>query len=202
MKAKNYDYLFNILVIGDYKVGKTSLITRFSQDIFSEDNFLTIAIDFKTKIIEIDNKLIKVALWDPCSGSERFLHPLNSHYRGSHGIVINYDITDKQKFINLRKWIDEILKKAPLETRMILIGNKCDLSNERKVTEEEGKKLADEFGMLFFETSAKTGYNVNFAIETLIADIIKHYKKFEERKIKLKKDDTKNISDKKNRCYK
>ena len=195
-------YLFKILVIGDYEVGKTSLITRFSQDIFSEDNFLTIAIDFKTKIIEIDNKLIKVALWDPCSGSERFLLPLNSHYRGSHGIVINYDITDKQKFINLRKWIDEILKKAPLETRMILIGNKCDLSNERKVTEEEGKKLADEFGLLFFETSAKTGYNVNFAIETLIADIIKHYKKFEERKIKLKKDDTKNVSDKKNRCYK
>ena len=202
MEEKNYDYLFKILVIGDYKVGKTSLITRFSQDIFSEDNFLTFAIDFKTKIIEIDNKLIKVALWDPCSGSERFLQPLNSHYRGSHGIVINYDITDKQKFINLRKWIDEILKKAPLETRMILIGNKCDLSNERKVTEEEGKKLADEFGMLFFETSAKTGYNVNFAIETLIADIIKHYKKFEERKIKLKKDDTKNINDKKNRCYK
>ena len=202
MEEKNYDYLFKILVIGDYEVGKTSLITRFSQDIFSEDNFLTIAIDFKTKIIEIDNKLIKVALWDPCSGSERFLHPLNSHYRGSHGIVINYDITDKQKFINLRKWIDEILKKAPLETRMILIGNKYDLSNERKVTEEEGKKLADEFGMLFFETSAKTGYNVNFAIETLIEDIIKHYKNFGGKKITLKKDNKKNINDKKNRCPK
>ena len=201
MKAKNYDYLFKILVIGDYEVGKTSLITRFSQDIFSEDNFLTIAIDFKTKIIEIDNKLIKVALWDPCSGSERFLLPLNSHYRGSHGIVINYDITDKQKFINLRKWIDEILKKAPLETRMILIGNKCDLSNERKVTEEEGKKLADEFGMLFFETSAKTDYNENFAFETLIGDIIRHYKNF-GKEITLKKDDKKNINDKKNRCYK
>ena len=202
MEEKNYDYLFKILVIGDYEVGKTSLITRFSQDIFSEDNFLTIAIDFKTKIIEIDNKLIKVALWDPCSGSERFLLPLNSHYRGSHGIVINYDITDKQKFINLRKWIDEILKKAPLETRMILIGNKCDLSNERKVTEEEGKKLADEFGMLFFETSAKTGYKVNFAIETLIEDIIKHYKNFGGKKITLKKDNKKNINDKKNRCPK
>ena len=201
MEEKNYDYLFKILVIGDYKVGKTSLITRFSQDIFSEDNFLTIAIDFKTKIIEIDNKLILVALWDPCSGSERFLQPLNSHYRGSHGIVINYDITDKQKFINLRKWIDEILKKAPLETRMILIGNKCDLSNEREVTEEEGKKLADEFGMLFFETSAKTGYNVNFAFETLIEDIIKHCN-FEEREIALKKDDINNIKEKENRCYK
>ena len=201
MEERNYYYLFKILVIGDYEVGKTSLITRFSQDIFSEDNFLTFAIDFKTKIIEIDNKLIKVALWDPCSGSERFLLPLNSHYRGSHGIVINYDITDKQKFINLRIWIDKIILQAPIDTRIMLVGNKCDLSNERKVTEEEGKKLADEFGMLFFETSAKTGYNVNFAFGTLIEDIIKHCKNFEDRKILLKKDDKKNINKKENRCY-
>ncbi len=146
--------------------------------------------------MEINNKLIKAYIFDP---PEWFI---NNYYKGTHGIVTTHDITDKQKFINLRKWIDEIISEAPIDTRIILVGNKCDLSNERKVTEEEGKKLADEFGLLFFETSAKTGYNVNFAIETLIADIIKHYKKFEERKIKLKKDDTKNISDKKNRCYK
>ena len=84
----------------------------------------------------------------------------------------------------------------------MLVGNKCDLSNEREVTEEEGKKFADEFGMLFFEASAKTGYNVNFAFETLIEDIIKHFKHIEEREITLKKDDKRNINDKRNRCPK
>ena len=202
MDKKNYDYLFKILVIGDSFVGKTSLIRRFSDDIFIENDFLSIGIDFILKKKEIDDKLIKVQVWDPCIGNDRFWNLRTLFYRGTLGIIITYDITDEQKFINLRIWIDKIILQAPIDTRLMLVGNKCDLSNERKVTEEEGKKLADEFGMLFFETSAKTGYNVNFAFETLIGDIIKHYKKFEERKIKLKKDDTKNISDKKNRCYK
>ena len=140
-------------------------------------------------------------MWDPCHQSCHFGIFSYNFYRRTNGIIIVYDIIDKNKFIDLRKWIDEILRNAPLDTRMILVGNKCDLSNERKIDEEEGKKLADEFGMLFFETSAKTGYNVNFAFETLIEDIIKHCN-FEEREKALKKDDINNINEKENRCYK
>ena len=200
MAQNNYDYALKILVIGDKYVGKTSLIHRFSKGNFLELNEFLI-IEFEIKIIKIDDKLIKVQTWDACRPNDPFWIS-NSIYRGMHGIVITYDITDKQRFINLRKWIDEIISEAPIDTRIILVGNKCDLSNEREVTEEEGKKFADEFGMLFFETSAKTGYNVNFAFETLIEDIIKHFKHIEEREITLKKDDKRNINDKRNRCPK
>ena len=200
MAQNNYDYALKILVIGDNYVGKTSLIHRFSKGNFLELNEFLI-IEFEIKIIKIDDKLIKVQTWDACRPNDPFWIS-NRIYRGMHGIVITYDITDKQRFINLRKWIDEIISEAPIDTRIILVGNKCDLSNEREVTEEEGKKFADEFGMLFFETSAKTGYNVNFAFETLIEDIIKHFKHIEEREITLKKDDKRNINDKRNRCPK
>ena len=199
MAQNNYDYALKILVIGDKYVGKTSLIHRFSKGNFLELNEFLI-IEFEIKIIKIDDKLIKVQTWDACRPNDPFWIS-NSIYRGMHGIVITYDITDKQRFINLRKWIDEIISEAPIDTRIILVGNKCDLSNEREVTEEEGKKFADEFGMLFFETSAKTGYNVNFAFETLIEDIIKHCKIFENRKIILKKDNKKNINKNENKCY-
>ena len=201
MAQNNYDYTLKILVIGDYMVGKTSLIQRFTKGTFLGLNPATITLDFENKILKKDDKLIKVQTWDACRPNDPFWIS-NSIYRGMHGIVITYDITDKNSFIDLRKWFDEILRNAPFDTRIILIGNKYDLSNERKVTEEEGKKFADEFGMLFFETSAKTGYNVNFAFETLIEDIIKHFKHIEEREITLKKDDKRNINIKKNRCSK
>ena len=202
MAQNNYDYTLKILVIGDYMVGKTSLIQRFIKGTFLGLIPATITLDFENKIIKKDDKLIKVQTWDACRPNDRFRIIYNSIYRGIHGIIITYDITDKNSFIDLRKWFDEILRNAPFDTRIILIGNKYDLSNERKVTEEEGKKFADEFGMLFFETSAKTGYNVNFAFEILIEDIIKHCKKLEEREITLKKDDKKNNNEKDNRCYK
>ena len=201
MAQNNYDYTLKILVIGDYMVGKTSLIQRFTKGTFLGLNPATITLDFENKILKKDDKLIKVQTWDACRPNDRFRIIYNSIYRGTHGIVITYDITDKNSFIDLRKWFDEILRNAPFDTRIILIGNKYDLSKERKVTEEEGKKFADEFGMLFFETSAKTGYNVNFAFETLIEDIIKHFKHIEERKIKLKKDNRKKINKNENKCY-
>ena len=194
---KNYDYLLRIIVIGESKVGKTSLILRYTDDIFPENNIETFNIGFLIKTIIMDDNLIKVQTWDPCKSNDRPGNLNEIYYETAHGIIITYDITNKKKFIETRKWIDEIIRQAKLDVRTILVGNKYDLSMEREVTEEEGKKLAAEFGMLFFETSAKTGYNVNFAFETLVGDIIKNYEKFEEKKIILKIDDKNN---KNNRC--
>ena len=207
MNKKNYDYLLKILVIGELNAGKSNLILRFSDDIY-KDNIIIVP-DFKIKTIKIDDKIIRVRIFDPCrpnDRSQRFFKLLTKYdYKGTHGIVITYDITDRYKFIKAREWIENTMELAPLDTRnakIILVGNKCDLSNEREVNEEDGKKLAEEFGLLFFETSAKTGYNVNFVFETLIEEIIKNIKNFEEEKITLKIGDKRNINIKKNRCSK
>ena len=194
---RNYDYLLRIIVIGESKVGKTSLILRYTKDIFPENNIENFYIDFLIKTIIMDDNLIKVQTMDPCKSNDRPGNLSEIYYKTAHGIIISYDITNKKKFIETRAWIEEIIRQAKLDVRTILVGNKCDLSMEREVTEEEGKKLAEEFGMLFFETSAKAGYNVNFAFETLVGDIIKNYEKFEEKKIILKIDDKNN---KNNRC--
>ena len=208
MDKKNYDYLLKILVIGELNAGKSNLILRFSLDIY-KDNII-IGNDFEIKTVKIDDKIIRVRIFDPCrpnDPSQRFFKLLTKYdYKGTHGIVITYDITDRYKFIKAREWIENTMELAPLDTRnakIILVGNKCDLSNEREVNEEDGKKLAEEFGLLFFETSAKTGYNVNLAFESLIENIIKHSEKLEERKITLKKDNkNKNIKNKNNKCSK
>ena len=207
MDKKNYDYLLKILVIGELNAGKSNLILRFSLDIY-KDNII-IGNDFEIKTVKIDDKIIRVRIFDPCRPNDprqRFFKLLTKYdYKGTHGIVITYDITDRYKFIKAREWIENTMELAPLDTRnvkIILVGNKCDLSNEREVNEEDGKKLAEEFGLLFFETSAKTGYNVNFVFETLIEEIIKNIKNFEEEKITLKIGDKRNINIKKNRCSK
>ena len=184
MSNKNYDYLFKILTVGEFNVGKTSLILRFINDTFIETYMPTIGVDFFYKILDIENKIIAAQIWDFYS-SEQFKRLPLGYYRNVLGIIIAYDITEIKSFEKLKNWINDIKMYAHKKVRIVLVGNKYDLSN-RKITEEEGKKLADELDAKFFETSAKTGYNVNEAYNFLIRDIFNNYKDFEKNKIEIK----------------
>ena len=169
--SHKYDYLFKLLIIGESGVGKTCLLLRFTDDSFTANHLTTIGIDFKIKIIKLENKLVKLQIWDT-AGQERFRTITKTYYKGAHGIILTYDVTDQNSFKNIRNWIKQIEANAQTNVCKVLVGNKCD-KPDRVVTEEEGKKLAEDFSMSFFETSAKTNQNVNEVFNFLTAEILK-----------------------------
>ena len=196
MSTQGYDYVFKIVTLVESGIGKTSLINRFTYDTF-ETLPTTINIDFYNKLLDIENKITKIQLWDIC-GSERFRRVIPNFYRNASGAVVAYDISDKWSFDQVKTWIEDVKAYSNTEINIVIVGTKCDRL-DRKVTEEEGKKLADELGVKYFETSAKTGYNVNEAYNFLIKEIIDNFKNFEREKVELKKDAK---MDKKKKCSK
>jgi Ras-related protein Rab-8A len=192
---RDYDYMVKILLIGDSGVGKSCLLLRYSNDIFSPSFIPTIGIDFKIRTIEIDGKRLKLQIWDT-AGQERFRTIIAAHYRGAMGIILVYDVTDEKSFVNIKNWIRSIEHHATPDVDKILIGNKCDMSDtsntlNKKITSEMGQKLADEYGLKFIETSAKNNINVDNAFLLLINDIKK-------RLIDDNNNDNTNNSDKSN----
>jgi len=151
-------------------VGKSCLLLRFSDDSFTTSFITTIGIDFKIKTIELDGKRIKLQIWDT-AGQERFRTITTAYYRGAMGILLVYDITDDQSFLNIRNWIRNIEQHAAEHVNKILIGNKCDIEKSRGVTTERGQLLADEYEIKFFETSAKNDINVKEAFTSIAQDI-------------------------------
>lgn len=158
MITNEYDYLFKILLIGDSGVGKSCILLRFSDDAFSESHISTIGVDFKIRTIENNNKIIKLQIWDT-AGQERFRTITSSYYRGAHAMLIVYDVTNTESFLNIKLWLQECDKYTHKNVVKFLIGNKCD-STKRTVNYEDGKKYADSLHMPFIETSAKTSLNI------------------------------------------
>ena len=158
-KAEEYDHLFKILLIGSTGVGKSSLLVRFADDVFSDNFMPTIGVDFKIRTVEVDGKTIKLQIWDT-AGQERFKTITSSYYKGAHGIIVVYDMTDRESFGKIQDWMQEIEKHASDNISRILIANKSDLEEKRQVTAEEGQELADHFCIRFLETSAKDSNNV------------------------------------------
>ncbi|KAL3753819.1 ras-related protein RABE1c isoform X2 [Eucalyptus grandis] len=167
----DYDCLIKLLLIGDSGVGKSCLLLRFSDGSFTTSFITTIGIDFKIRTVELDGKRIKLQIWDT-AGQERFRTITTAYYRGAMGILLVYDVTDESSFNNIRNWIRNIEQHASDNVNKILVGNKADMDeSKRAVPTSKGQALADEYGIKFFETSAKTNLNVEEVFFSIARDI-------------------------------
>lgn len=170
----NFEFTYRnsikILIIGDSTVGKTALLEHYDTKEFKKSYITTIGIDFKVKKIIYKNNPKKITIWDT-AGQERFRTITTAYYRGSHGILLTYDITNRISFENMNRWMKDIKAGTSEGIIIIIVGNKSDLLNERQVSEEEGQAFADRHNCLFFETSAKSGKNVEKSFDKLIHSV-------------------------------
>ena len=158
MSAK---YIVKILTLGDTSVGKSSIVLRFSDDDFNDNQFATIGIDFKTKYIKMGESSVKVLIWDT-AGQEKFQNIAKQYYKGANGVLLIYDIGNKKSFERVDFWLKELKSNNRIEELFIcLVGNKIDLEDKRVISTEDGEKYAKENNINFFEVSAKSGKGVN-----------------------------------------
>ena len=174
-----YDHLAKVLLIGESGAGKTCLLQRFCSNEFTENHLATIAIDFKTKLLDVDGVTLKMQLWDT-AGQEKFSTLTSGFFKGSHGILVVYSIADRNSFDSVGKWMQQIEFHAPKTVKIVLVGNKCDLEEDREVNAEEGRNLAKKHKALFFETSAFDGTNVDEAFGEIGSLVLEDYQKQSE----------------------
>jgi Ras-related protein Rab-8A len=177
VKGRSYHYLLKILLIGDSGVGKSCLLLRFADDSFTTSYITTIGIDFKIKNLEVDNKKIKLQIWDT-AGQERFRTITTAYYRGAQGILLVYDVSDEESFVNVQSWMAQIFENASPDVVRILIGNKADVADaERVVSKIQGEELAAKYEIPFYETSALADTNVDAAFISAAQNIVEVLKK-------------------------
>ncbi|KAK8803810.1 hypothetical protein WA158_001504 [Blastocystis sp. Blastoise] len=169
--VKKFDEQFKVLMLGDSGSGKTCIVRCYCDGTFAKSYVATIGVDFKIKYISIDNKIIKTQIWDT-AGTERFRSVVSSYFRGAQGVVLVYDVTKKSSFDKIGSFMGDIRKNASSDIRVVLVGNKIDLMQHRMVTYDEGKELADQFGIPFFETSAATGQNIDDTFEAMVQECL------------------------------
>ena len=172
-------YNLKIIVLGDIAVGKTSVIGRFITNTFSENYKSSISCEFKRKQLDIDGETsANLTIWDTC-GEERFMSVTKQYYNGSHGAMIMYDLTKKDTFIKMNRWIKDVKNNAPKDIVIMVVGNKTDLVMEKADLGEELTPFKDNY--LYCDVSAKTGHNVSLAFENLTLKIMENLKEKKDK---------------------
>jgi len=162
------DSVYKILLLGDSTVGKTCFLMRYTDNTFQEIHMSTIGLDYRLKTMTLNSgKQVKVQIWDT-AGQDRFRAITKNYYKGAHGIILIYDVTNQLTFENVTNWINQIKEEASDKVTIFLVGNKIDDEKNRKVNTEEGEKLAQDFKLKFYETSAKIGTNVEATFKSLV----------------------------------
>ncbi|KAK2384590.1 Ras-related protein Rab-11A [Trifolium repens] len=164
------DYVFKVVLIGDSAVGKSQILARFSRNEFSLDSKSTIGVEFQTRTLVIDHKTVKAQIWDT-AGQERYRAVTSAYYRGAVGAMLVYDITKRQTFDHIPRWLEELRNHADKNIVIILVGNKSDLENQRDVPTEDAKEFAEKEGLFFLETSALQATNVEASFMTVLTEI-------------------------------
>ncbi|KAG7544627.1 P-loop containing nucleoside triphosphate hydrolase [Arabidopsis suecica] len=164
------DYVFKVVLIGDSAVGKSQLLARFARDEFSMDSKATIGVEFQTRTLSIEQKSIKAQIWDT-AGQERYRAVTSAYYRGAVGAMLVYDMTKRETFEHIPRWLEELRAHADKNIVIILIGNKSDLEDQRAVPTEDAKEFAEKEGLFFLETSALNATNVENSFNTLMTEI-------------------------------
>lgn len=169
---ETYDVILKILLLGESAVGKSNLLLRYSKDEFKIDMRSTIGVEFQSKFLKIDNVNVKAQIWDT-AGMERYRSITSAYYRGAKGVIIVYDITRRETFECVDRWLEDFRANSDKDVCIVLVGNKSDLEENRTVSVQEGEEKAREKGLAFFETSAKENCNVSDAFEGLFKEILK-----------------------------
>lgn len=155
----NFNYLLKYIIIGDSAVGKSNLLLQYIHKTFKSEYQLTIGVEFGAKNVALKDKIYRVQIWDT-AGQENFRSITRAYYKNSVCAMIVYDITSRLSFNNIQTWVEDCKSNSPQTLLLMLVGNKKDLEEKRQVSTEEGLSLAQKNGMMFYETSAKTGENV------------------------------------------
>ena len=167
--------VYKVLLLGDTTVGKTCFLMKYTDKTFQDIHMATIGLDYRLKTMKLKSgKDIKLQIWDT-AGQDRFRAITKNYYKGSHGIILIYDVTNLQTFENVKNWVNQIREEAANNVVIYIAANKIDMEAERKVSKQEGESLAQELGFPFMETSAKSGININETFEDLVERIDKVY---------------------------